>query len=197
MMLVRANTMTYEAASPQLTQMLLDLLNHRITPVVQSRGTVGEGDLGPLSNIGAVMVGAGEAYYQGKRTSAAAALESAGLSPLHPIAADDSALTSSNAYATAPAAPLVERTGRALAWADLAYAIDLNAMNSSITPLESPVQANRPFQWLNWDARRLLDMLNGSYRLRIPHLDAHRSPVPARLSVDTGCTHVSECHQWL
>jgi histidine ammonia-lyase len=163
MMLVRANTMTYEAASPQLTQMLLDLLNHRITPVVQSRGTVGEGDLGPLSNIGAAMVGAGEVYYQGKRTSAAEALSAAGLSPLVPFAADDSELTSSNAYATGQAALLVERARRALAWGDLAYAIDLNAMNSSITPLVSPVQANRPFRWLNWDARRVLDMLKGSY----------------------------------
>jgi histidine ammonia-lyase len=163
MMLVRANTMTYEAASPQLTQMLLDLLNHRITPVVQSRGTVGEGDLGPLSNIGAAMVGAGEVYYQGMRTSAAAALAAAGLSPLVPFAADDGALTSSNAYATGQAALLVERARRALAWGDLAYAIDLNAMNSSITPLVSPVQANRPFRWLNWDARRVLDMLKGSY----------------------------------
>ncbi|MGH9560633.1 MAG: aromatic amino acid lyase, partial [Terracidiphilus sp.] len=39
MMVVRANTMSFEAASPQLTQRLLDLLNDRITPVVQSRGT--------------------------------------------------------------------------------------------------------------------------------------------------------------
>ena len=34
MMAVRANTMVYEAASPQLTQMLLDLLNEYISPVV-------------------------------------------------------------------------------------------------------------------------------------------------------------------
>ncbi len=32
MMAIRSNTLTYEAASPGLTQMLLDLLNHRITP---------------------------------------------------------------------------------------------------------------------------------------------------------------------
>jgi histidine ammonia-lyase len=48
MMVVRANAMTYNAPSPQLSQMLLDLLNKRITPVVQSRGTVGEGDLAQL-----------------------------------------------------------------------------------------------------------------------------------------------------
>jgi histidine ammonia-lyase len=163
MMLVRANTMSYEAASPQLTQMLLDLLNHRITPVVQSRGTVGEGDLGPLSNIGAAMVGAGEVYYQGVRTTAADALKAAGLTPLVPFAADDSALTSSNAYATGQAALLVERAQRALDWGDVAYAIDLNGMNSSVTPLSQPVQANRPFNWLNWDAERVLALLRGSY----------------------------------
>ena len=72
MMVVRANTMSFEAASPQLTQRLLDLLNDRITPVVQSRGTVGEGDLGPFTNVGATMVGAGNAYYRGVRMPAAA-----------------------------------------------------------------------------------------------------------------------------
>src|SRR5882672_5106413 len=56
MLVVRANTMSFEAASPQLTQRLLDLLNDRITPVVQSRNTVGEGDLAIFANVGAVMV---------------------------------------------------------------------------------------------------------------------------------------------
>ncbi len=51
----------------------------------------------------------------------------------------------------------------ALSWADLIYAIDLNGMNSSVSPLAQPVQANRPFKWLNWDAARVLDMLRGSY----------------------------------
>ena len=36
-------------------------------------------------------------------------------------------------------------------------------MNSSITPLLAPVQANRPFPWLNWQAGRVRDMLAGSY----------------------------------
>jgi histidine ammonia-lyase len=163
MLVVRANTMTFEAASPQLTQRLLDLLNDRITPVVRSRGTVGEGDLGPLTNVAGVMVGAGEAYYQGERMPAAEALKRAGLAPLQPFAADDSVLESSNSYATGQAVLLVNDARGALAWADLTYAIDLNGMNSSITPLAAPVQANRPFKWLNWHAARMLDMLKGSY----------------------------------
>jgi histidine ammonia-lyase len=163
MMVVRANTMSFEAASPQLTQRLLDLLNERITPVVQSRGTVGEGDLGPFTNIGAAMVGAGNAYYRGVRMPAAQALKQAGLEPLAPFGADDSELESSNSYATGQAALLLYDAREALSWADLIYAIDLNGMNSSVSPLSQPVQANRPFKWLNWDAARVLDMLKGSY----------------------------------
>src|SRR5579871_3459877 len=51
MMVVRANSMTFNAPSPPLAQMLLELLNHRITPVVQSRGTLGEADLFQLAAV--------------------------------------------------------------------------------------------------------------------------------------------------
>jgi len=163
MMVVRANGMTHNAPSPQLAQMLLDLLNKRITPVVQSRGTLGEADLAQLNDVGATMVGVGEAYYQGKRMPAAQALAAAGLKPLQPFAADSNALTSSNAYSTGIAALVVNDARAALEWADLIYAMDLNGMNSSITPLSLVVQRDRPFKWLNWDAARVLDMLRGSY----------------------------------
>jgi histidine ammonia-lyase len=163
MMVVRANAMSFNAPSPQLSQMLIDLLNRRITPVVQSRGTLGEGDLAQLSNVGATMVGAGDAYYQGTRMPAAQALAKAALQPLQPFAADVNALTSSDAYATGIAGLAVNDAERALEWADLIYAMDLNGMNSSITPLTTLVQRERPFKWLNWDAARVRDMIKGSY----------------------------------
>src|SRR5262249_13985928 len=81
-MAVRANAMTFNAPSPQLSQMLIDLLNKRVTPVMQSRGTVGEGDLSVINNVGATMVGSGDAYYRGTRMPAADALKAAGLAPL-------------------------------------------------------------------------------------------------------------------
>jgi histidine ammonia-lyase len=182
MMVVRANTMSFEAASPQLTQRLLDLLNDRITPVVQSRGTVGEGDLGPFTNIGATMVGAGNAYSHGVRMPAAEALKQAGLEPLAPFGADDSELESSNSYATGQAALLLHDAREALSWADLIYAIDLNGMNSSVSPLAQPVQVNRPFKWLNWDAVRVLDMLKGSYLFELDDKRIIQDPESLRAS---------------
>jgi histidine ammonia-lyase len=163
MMVVRANDMVYNAPSPQLSQMLLDLLNKRITPVVQSRGTLGEGDLAQLGNVGAAMVGEGDAYCRGVRMPADQALKNAGLTPIQPFAADDNALTSSNAYATGQAALLVHDAKEALEWSDLIYAIDLDGMNSSVTPLSLVVQRDRPEKWLNWHAARVLDMIKGSY----------------------------------
>ena len=182
MLVVRANTMTFEAASPQLTQRLLDLLNERITPVVQSRSTVGEGDLGPFTNVGATMVGAGNAYYRGVRMPAAEALRQAGLEPLAPFGADDSELESTNAYSTGQAALLLYDAREALAWADLVYAIDLNGMNSSVSPLSQPVQANRPFKWLNWDAARVLEMLKGSYLFELDEQRIIQDPESLRAS---------------
>jgi histidine ammonia-lyase len=182
MLVVRANSMSFEAASPQLTQRLLDLLNDRITPVVQARGTVGEGDLGPFTNVAATMVGAGMAYYQGVRMSAADALKQANLSPLVPFGADDGALESTNAYATGQVALLLYDAREALSWADLTYAIDLNGMNSSVSPLSHSVQANRPFKWLNWDAARVLEMLKGSYLFQLDEKRIIQDPESLRAS---------------
>src|SRR5207244_13187598 len=103
-------------------------------------GTVGEVELAQLSNVGGTMVGAGDAYYQGARLTAAAALAQAGLKPLEPFAADVSALISSDAYATGIAALAVDDARGAPERADLIYGMELDGMNYSITPLSEVVQ---------------------------------------------------------
>jgi histidine ammonia-lyase len=163
-MAVRANTMIYEAASPALSEILIEMLNRRVTPVVQSRGSLGEADLAEMGNLLGAMGGAGDAYYQGRRMSAAAALAAAGLKPLQPSeVVYPSALTSTNAFSVGQTALLVHDTKLTLDWADLTLAMDLEALNSSVTPLTTPVQANRPFKYSNLEAARVLDMLKGSY----------------------------------
>ncbi len=164
-MTIRANTMSYEAASPALTRSLTQLINHRITPVVQSRGTVGEADISILSNIAGAMVGAGEVYSAGIRMPAAQALAEAGLEPLAPRAADFAAFTSTNAYAQAQALFVVEAAERLLDWADLGTALCLLGMNSSVTALAAPVQRLRPYPWLMWCAGRILGLVKDSYLL--------------------------------
>jgi len=158
-LVIRANSVPFEAAEPQFMQLLLDLLNKRVTPVMYSRGTLGEGDLFLTSNFLATMVGRGDAYFQGVRMSAAQALDKAGLKPLSTRIGGGT----SNSYADALAALLVADGQRALEWADLIHAMDKLGMNSSVTPMAPLVQEKRPFKWVAWDAARLMEILRGSY----------------------------------
>jgi histidine ammonia-lyase len=158
-LVIRANSVPFEAAEPEFMQLLLGLLNQRVTPVMYSRGTLGEGDLFLTSNFLATMVGRGDAYYRGTRMSAAEALRMAGLKPL----ATRTGGGTSNAYADALAALLVADGKQALEWADLIHAMDKLGMNSSVTPMAGLVQQKRPFKWVAWDAARLMDILKGSY----------------------------------
>ena len=109
------------------------------------------------------MIGVGDAYLNGERVPAREALRRSGLAPLKPFAADDNALTSSNAYAVGQAALLVHDARELLEWTDLSYALALNGMNSSISPLSLPVQRDRPDRWLNWHAQKILTILGDSY----------------------------------
>ena len=161
-MLVYTSQRTFRAASPESTQLLVDMLNHRVTPVMQSRGGTGQAQGPASSNIQAAMVGHGEAYYRGERMAASAALHAAGLMPFKPHPSD-AALGATNSDVAGMSALLVHDARRLLHWIDLTYAIDLNGLNSSLTPLFLPVQNNRPYPWINWVARRVLNMLRGSY----------------------------------
>jgi histidine ammonia-lyase len=55
-------------------------------------------------------------------------------------------------------------------------------MNSSVTPLFTPVQTNRPYPWINYDAARVLDMLHGSYLLQDDPVRIIQDPESLRAS---------------
>ena len=160
-LLISANTAGYASGTREDSQMLLELLNHRVTPVAYSRGTLGEADFPAISNnVHATVTGQGEAYYKGARMPAADALRLAGLKP---NGNDFGGGGAENAYGDALAALLVADAEKALEWADLIYAMDALGMNSSVTAMSAIVQDRRPFKWVNWDAARIMDMLKGSY----------------------------------
>jgi histidine ammonia-lyase len=166
MMVVRLNQMTWLPASPQLVQGSMDLLNADITPVMRTRAGTGEAQGPSAGPINAAMVGEGEVYLHGQRMAAGDALQKANLKPITP-APGDSTLGTINADVVGPSALLVANARDFLDWVDLAYAMDLDGMNSSITPLFQPVQQLRPYKWINWDAARTLEALKGSYLFEV------------------------------
>src|SRR5438094_5735330 len=68
----------------EVVQLLLDMLNARIYPIIPSRGSVGaSGDLAPLAHLGLTLIGEGEVMLEAQRYSGEEALKKAGLTPLH------------------------------------------------------------------------------------------------------------------
>jgi histidine ammonia-lyase len=65
---------------PEITLTLVEMLNKGVTPVVCQKGSVGAcGDLAPMAQLALLLMGEGEAYYQGQRLPGAEAMARAGI----------------------------------------------------------------------------------------------------------------------
>jgi histidine ammonia-lyase len=127
--------------------------------------------LSQTGNLESVMFGFGEVFYKGQRMSAADALAQAGIEP-GGVDPDDPAndlglfrgIYSTNAYSTGEAALLVHEAKQLLDWRDLVFSVAMNGLNSSVTPLSAvPQRIERPYQYANWQAERMLAILDDSY----------------------------------
>src|SRR5215212_4042288 len=82
MMLLRANVLTlgFSGIRVEVIELLCELLNHRVHPVIPEKGSVGaSGDLAPLAHLALTLVGEGEAWHGSNREPGAAALARVGL----------------------------------------------------------------------------------------------------------------------
>ncbi len=131
---------------PEITQTLVDLLNKGVTPVVCEKGSVGAcGDLAPMSQIALMMMGEGEAFYQGKRMPSAEAMKLAGI-PVPGLQARDGLATinGSNLIAGMGCLQLVD-TERVLKQAEIACAMTLEALLANMKPYDERIHKLRGF----------------------------------------------------
>ena len=85
MMLLRANALCVGVSGvrPILVQMLLEMLNKGVHPVVPQKGSLGSsGDLAPLAHMSLPLLGRGMAVYQGEKMTGAEAMAKAGIPTL-------------------------------------------------------------------------------------------------------------------
>ena len=84
MMLSRVNGMLKAGVgvTRELIELLVAVLNAGIHPIVRMIGSVGQGDLSEMADIGKVLIGRGFAEYQGETLPGAVAMRRAGLEPI-------------------------------------------------------------------------------------------------------------------
>ncbi|PWH14534.1 MAG: histidine ammonia-lyase [Ardenticatenia bacterium] len=147
MMLVRANTLAkgYSGIRLETLQLLLAMLNAGVHPVVPSQGSLGaSGDLAPLAHMALVLLGDGEAEYQGQVLPGDEALRRAGLAPTTLAAKEGLALTNGTAVMCALGTLAVERAEMLSAVADVAGCLSLEALDGTLRAFDERIQAVRP-----------------------------------------------------
>jgi len=172
MMLLRANVLALGLSGVrcEVIELLCEMLNRRIYPVVPEKGSVGaSGDLAPLSHLALSLVGEGEALFEGRRMSSAEALRRARLTPLELEAKEGLALLNGTQGMHAVGGLALLRGQRLARVADVAGAMSLEALKGTPTAFDLRLQNARPHPGQKAVAEHLLSLMDGS-EIRQSHL---------------------------
>ncbi|MCB0155898.1 MAG: histidine ammonia-lyase, partial [Anaerolineae bacterium] len=146
-MLIRANTLARGHSGIRLTtlQLLLDLLNAGVHPRIPEKGSLGaSGDLAPLAHMSLVLLGEGEAVYQGEMMPGARALQRAGLEPVTLVAKEGLALTNGTAIMCAVGTLEVYRARLLSRVADVSGCLSLEALHGTPLAFDARIHHLRP-----------------------------------------------------
>lgn len=172
MLVIRINTLMrgHSGIRVETLKALTAMLNAGVVPVVPEKGSVGaSGDLAPLSHLAIVLLGGGEAFYQGERMSGADALKRAGLSPIRLSFKEGLALNNGTAQMLATATLALDELEHLLDLADLAAAMTLDAFAGRSGALRPEVHALRPHPGQVETAAHVRELLEGSTLVDIPY----------------------------
>jgi len=136
MMLLRINALCVGVSGVrlELIEKLAELLNRRVTPLVPQKGSLGaSGDLAPLSHMGLVLLGRGEAFYQGQLLPGREALKRAGIEPLETLVCKEGlGITNGTCAMTSVGALNLYDTIRAAQLADVTATMTLTALTGQL-----------------------------------------------------------------
>jgi len=162
-LVVRCNGIAHggSGVQPTVLDLLVEMLNHGLHPIVPEIGSIGASDLNQMAHIGLAVMGEGEAELRGERLPAGLALERAGLAPVALAPKDGLALCNSNALSAGNAA-LAYHDARGLhAAAQVVAALSFEGFRGNTTPLDARVQAAHPIAEQQACAAELRELLAG------------------------------------
>jgi histidine ammonia-lyase len=183
-MLLRINVLAkgYSGCRLEIVDTLVAMLNQNVTPVVCVKGSVGAcGDLAPMSQIGLLMLGEGEAFFAGDRLPGGKALEAAGI-PIPGLKARDGLAVINGSNLTNGIGCLAAfDSERRLKQAEIAAAMTLEALLANLKPYDNRLHKLRGFRGAVTSAaniRRVIhgsDLISGKHPVRVQDAYSMRS----------------------
>jgi len=167
MMVLRINALTkgYSGIREETLRLLVEMCNRGVHPIIPQQGSLGaSGDLAPLAHMVLVMIGKGEAEYQGTRMPGAAALQAAGLAPVQLHAKEGLALINGTQAMTALLCLALYDARQLMENAEVIAAMTIEALRGIPKAFDPQLHLVRPHPGQQESARKLLQHLTGSER---------------------------------
>ncbi len=164
-MLLRANALSKGCSGARLSTIktLIDMLNKGVHPIIPEKGSLGaSGDLAPLSHMVLVMIGEGEAIYDGERMSGEEAMNKAGISTIELTSKEGLALINGTQVMTSIGALTVYDSINLSKIADIAAALTVEALNGITDAFDEKVNKARGQIGQINTGKNLLSILKGS-----------------------------------
>jgi histidine ammonia-lyase len=178
MMVLRVNALAkgYSGIRLSTVELLMEMLNHNIVPIIPSQGSVGaSGDLVQLAHLVLAMMGKGKVRVKGKGRSkkwevvdSTTALQRNKLQPVKLTAKEGLALINGTQMMTAYAALAVHQAKRLAKIADIASAISVETLRGSDTAYDERIHQLRPYKGQLAVAKNLRRLMRNS-ELRESH----------------------------
>lgn len=156
----------YSGCRPVVIELLVNMLNSGITPVVYEKGSLGaSGDLVPLAHMALVMIGEGEAYLNNQKLSGATALEIANLSPIQLMEKEGLALINGTQAMTSVGTLAVFDAHNLLKCSDIISSISLEALNGIENAFYKSIYKVRPHRGHKVTSENILRLTRDSEHL--------------------------------
>jgi histidine ammonia-lyase len=148
---------------PEITLTLVEMLNKGVTPVVCQKGSVGaSGDLAPMAQAALLLMGEGEAFYNGEQLSGKEAMRRAGIEVPGLQARDGLAAINGSNLLTAMSAIHIYDMERLLKQAEIAAAMSIEALLGNMKPYNTKLHELRGFSGAITSAKNILKVIEGS-----------------------------------
>lgn len=166
MLLLRANALCVGVSGvrPILVQMMIEMLNKGVTPVIPQKGSLGSsGDLAPLAHMSLPLLGRGRAWYQGEELPGGEAMRRAGIDTLDTLVSKEGlGLTNGTCAMTSVGALALYDTIRAVQMGDVIGSMDFEGLTGLRNAFDPRIHAVRGQKGQMLVAANMAKLLEGS-----------------------------------
>jgi histidine ammonia-lyase len=183
LMLARIAGMSHggSGAHPDIFATLIQMLNAGVHPIVPQGGSVGSSDLNQMAAVAMVLIGRGDAIYQGELLTGGEALRRAGIPPCPLRPKDGLALISANGMSIGMGALAVVDLEKLSVIADAIGCLSLEAIGGNIEPFRVEVAEAKPLAGQLAAAAHMRECLSGSYLEEAGHRHSVQDPLSFRV----------------